>query len=218
MSNFSKAFERFFGVRPSEMQKFLITPPSRRGKLQDKHHKLVNPEEVFTKDPLPDKESLQQRFKMVDDRTKIVTVNERKFRFLTSPRGYNLESINQLWTYLAKLLEDRGLDIMKLPRFAICHDHPGLFPSSQCRYDACIEVPDDYEDLPLLTTTIPTGRYGIFRCEGPPEAVLEQYIEFATVWLPRSGYEPADFPTVDHLLPTEEAPFIQELWRKINIL
>ncbi len=218
LSNFSKAFDRFFGVRPSEMQQYLITPPSKPGKLQTKHLKKMNPSEIFTSNPKPSIEELNSRFKYVDERVTIVTIQPFEVFFLTSDCGYQLDAITDLWIYIQRLLEDRNISLDAVDRFAICHDHPGLFPAHRCRYDACIKAIPELADLPLLKTKIPGGRFAICSCEGPQESVLPQYIEFATVWLPRSGYEPSDFPTVDHLLTPDKSPFIQELWRKINIL
>ena len=216
LSNFSKAFERFFGHRPREIRDVLVKPPARKGKLQSKYLKSLSSEELFTDEPRPDEAELQQRYEAVEARLEIRTVDPFEVVFQTSPKGYDLEAINRLWQDLNERIEDLGLEQDDVARFAICHDHPGLFPRERCRYDACFQLRPELAALPLLRTTIPGGRYAIFTCHGPPESVLGQYIEFATIWLPRSGYEPTDFPTVDHLLPASQAPAIQQLWRRIR--
>lgn len=218
LSNFSKAFEKFFGIRPSDIRSYLINPSFKVGKLQQKHFKEINSSEIFTDNPPVCEKSLDERYQRINQRVLIKDIAEIQLVFMTSINGYDLDTIHQLWESMSEKITGIGADWEDVNRFAICHDHPGLFPSHLCRYDAAVEKYPNMESIPLLKTIIPAGRYAILPCQGPPEKVLGQYIEFSTVWLPRSGYEPDDFPTIDHLLNCQKGPYIQELWRKISSL
>jgi len=71
----------------------------------------------------------------------------------------------------------------------------------------------------LLPSVIPEGRYAVFQAEGPDHSLLGQYLEFFTGWMPLSGYEPDNFPIVEHYLPASRPEYLHvELWAKIRPL
>lgn len=53
--------------------------------------------------------------------------------------------------------------------YGVAQDDPSTTPPSECRYDACVEIPtaDDYQiAAPAKENTIPAGRYAVARFKG----------------------------------------------------
>lgn len=217
VSSFSKSFHQWFGCRPTEISKIKDCLDSGQGKLQTKYEKSIEGAELFV--GLEDQDGTN-KFKEIDTRVKVQTIPEFKVYYLTSRNGYDYSSIKKTWSELLERCEDAAIDLKQCERFAISHDHPGLTPASLCRYDACIAIPKDVErTLNLACTVIPAGRYAVFSVTGPEDSILSQYLEFYTVWMPQSGYEPANFPVVEHYVgPFQEELLSVELWAQVNRL
>lgn len=217
VSSFSKAFNQWFGCRPTEFNQIRQRLDSGKGKLQTKYEKSVDANQLFVNPATAD---ALDRFESLDQKVEIKTLSEKSLSFLTSPGGYELNSIRKIWMDLLRHVEDAHIALDDCERFAISHDHPGLTPSTHCRYDACVSVPEGHATkLALPRTTLPAGRYAVYPVEGPEDSILPQYLEFYTVWMPQSGYEPDNFPVVEHYLPPFDYGHIKvELWAKINRL
>lgn len=216
VSSFSKAFNQWFGCRPTEISSIKQRLEAGKGKLQTKHNKRVASEQLFVG---PDRERAA-RFHEIDRRVKIESISEFDLFYLTCPGGYDSSSIKKTWGKLFEILEDNQIDPNLCDRFAISHDHPGLTPPAMCRYDACVTLPGYRPSNPgLVKTTVPEGRYAVLPVEGAEDTILEKYLEFYTVWMPQSGYEPDDFPVLEHYLHTCRPDcIVVELWAKIKRL
>lgn len=217
VSSFSKAFSQWFGCRPTEIARITRRLESGEGNLQAKYDKTIACEQLFA---VPSDEERTAKFNEIDGRVSIHSISEFELFYLTSPCGYDFSSIKSTWEKLGDILEDHRIYQNSCDRFAISHDHPGLTPPAICRYDACVSLPAaSPSKLPLAKTTVPGGRYAVFPVEGPEDSVLEQYLEFYTVWMPQSGYVPDDFPVLEHYLDGCRAGHIVvELWAKIKRL
>lgn len=217
VSSFSKAFNQWFGCRPTEISRIKQRLESGKGKLQTKYHKFIDSEQLFVG---PSDGEWAATFHEIDRRVRIDSISAFELFYLTSPGGYDFPSIKHTWEKLIEILEDHHIDQNDCDRFAISHDHPGLTPSTMCRYDACVTLPGDLpSNLHLAKTAVPRGRYAVFPVEGPEDTILEKYLEFYTVWMPQSGYEPDDFPVLEHYLDACRAGHIVvELWAKIKRL
>jgi len=217
VSGFSKAFNQCFGYRPSEITRARLNPGFQEGKVPCAHGSSVETERLFVG---PSGEDWSGRFRELDTQVAIRTVSGFELHCLTSPGGYELAAIRNTWIELVERLEDAGINVGACERFAISHDHPGLTPPEKCRYDACVAFADnDAKALSLATFAVPPGRYAVFTVEGPEASILGQYLEFYTVWMPQSGYEPDHFPVLEHYLPPFREGLIRvELWAKINRL
>jgi len=217
VSSFSKSFNQWFGCRPTDIQQIKQRLDSGGGKLQTKYEKSIEANELFVTSG--EDEDL---FSALDEHVNIKSIDAFDVVYLTSEGGYEIESIRNTWVKLFQLVEDAGVDWSTCERFSLSHDHPGLTPAERCRYDACVRFPMSADSefgspLNLPKAHIPAGRYAIFPAEGPEDSILNQYLEFYTGWMPQSGYEPDNFPVLEHLLPTCEIGYIQvELWAKIK--
>ncbi len=217
VSSFSKAFKQWFGCRPTEISKIKQSLDSANGKLQTKYEKLINSDQLYVGPP---QENWHQKIEEINNRVQIKSISQFELYYLTNPGGYEFSSIVRTWKELMERIEDAKITIDDCEKFAISHDHPALTPSLHCRYDACIALPQNRDvELSLAKVIIPSGRYAIFPVEGPEESILDQYLQFYTVWMPQSGYEPDNFPVLEHYLPTtKEGSVAVELWAKITRL
>lgn len=135
VSGFSKAFYQWFGCRSTELKRIKDRLASNSGKLQKRYEKSIQGDQLFAF-PSPDK--LEEKFKAMDKAVEIKTIGGFNVYYLTSPDGYQLDSIRNTWQRLMEVLEDNHIDPAACDRFSISHDHPGMTPAAMCRYDACI--------------------------------------------------------------------------------
>lgn len=74
------------------------------------------------------------------------------------------------------------------PYYGIAHDDPSITPPENCRYDACVEVPEGFVPTGRVNvTTLPGGRYAVAKFHGDPSTIGDAWIELFRDWLPRSG-------------------------------
>ena len=88
------------------------------------------------------------------------------------------------------------------PRYGISHDDPSIVPDEQCRYDACVALPEGF-DAPrqMLTTTLPGGRYAVLRFEGTVFQIGERWQALLRDWLPASGLQVDARPCYEYYPP-----------------
>lgn len=215
VSSFSKAFNEWFGCRPTELKTIKSRLDSVTGKLQERYDKSIEADQLFV-----DADNIEARFVELDCHTTIGDRRQTTLSYLTSQGGYNFASIWSTGQELTERVKRAGVSWSACQQFAISHDHPGLTAPEHCRYDACVQLPEDQAiDLGLPTTTIPAGRYAIFPAEGPDHAILGQYLEFYTIWMTQSGYEPDNFPVVERYLSCTETGYLHtELLTKLTPL
>jgi AraC family transcriptional regulator len=76
------------------------------------------------------------------------------------------------------------------PRYGVSHDDPDITDRSQCRYDAGVELPADYQcPRNMLTTTIPGGRYAAMPFNGDAREIEDVWRRLLRDWLPSSGLQ-----------------------------
>ncbi len=210
---FSKAFSQWFGCRPTALKTLRERLGEGDGKLQRKHGKQLQASELRVPDAPPGD---PLRADEIASRVTLMEVAEFELHYLTSPGGYDMSSVWETWQQLNAHVQ-RLVDPLSCRWFAISHDHPGLTPAAQCRYDACVALPKDAPPLNLPTLQVPGGRFAVYPVEGPAESILGRYLEFYTLWMPQSGYEPMDFPVLEHYLAGSSHEHVRaELWAKIQ--
>lgn len=212
VSSFSKAFNQWFGCRPTEFRKIRHRLDSGGGKLQTRYEKSLESSQLFVA-----ADDSARRFDELDKRIAVGHRPQTEVSYLTSPHGYNFDAIWETWTELRRRVEATGQDWAACGHFALSHDHPGLTPPERCRYDACVSLPEGVTvNLDLPKNVIPAGVFATFPVGGPDHSILGKYLEFYTVWMPQSGYEPDNFPVVERYFPATDPGYVlAELWAKI---
>ena len=98
-------------------------------------------------------------------------------------------SISRFWaeTFLPWRIA-QGLE--QSPCYGIGHDDPHITAPEQCRYDACVEVPESFvAHSPASVTVLPGGRYAVAEFRGTGPQISVAWTEMLRDWLPASGMQ-----------------------------
>ncbi|MCX7120978.1 MAG: GyrI-like domain-containing protein [Gammaproteobacteria bacterium] len=105
--------------------------------------------------------------------------------------------LTQAWF---QLIAELGINIVsseKTQKIGIAHDAPDITDSEKLRYDACItldEIPNFKAKGHVGIQTLHGGKYAVITHYGALEEIETTYRILFGVWLPQSGFEPADYP------------------------
>jgi AraC family transcriptional regulator len=76
------------------------------------------------------------------------------------------------------------------PRYGISHDDPGITAAEKLRYDAAVEVPENFVGAgDHQTTVIPGGKYAVGKFKGTDDQVGEAWAWLLRDWLSGSGMQ-----------------------------
>jgi AraC family transcriptional regulator len=111
-------------------------------------------------------------------------------------------SVNRFWTQtFLPWCHAHGL----LPG-ASCYglglDDPHVTASEHCRYDAAVQVPEDFvARSPASMATLPGGRYAVAPFKGTMSQLTVAWTEMMRDWLPASGMQMDGRPLFEHMPP-----------------
>jgi AraC family transcriptional regulator len=154
-----------------------------------------------------------------------VTVQDMQVRhvaYVANLQGYGPEAIGRAWDRLCSWAGPLGLlDTGEL--IGVSYDDPAITPENKCRYYACVTVPADLQppkDIGVMD--IPAGRHAVAPFDGTTADIQTAYNELYGVWLPQSGFEPADTPCFEiyHSTPDEdpEGHFVMDICMAVRTL
>jgi AraC family transcriptional regulator len=231
-ANFSKAFKSYFGVTPSELRKNdgkIIN--SKKGKLYRKYGKAFNPHELyshcFKQASVIDYSKVEysqldnRHLEKIQMQVRIEQRQEKRIAYLTSPKGYVLDSVYATWDKVHHWAKSVGISITPQVRFAICHDNPVITPEDKCRYDAAIVIGSEIKvDSPFKQSVMPAGNYAIAYYKDDAEKISDFMNKLYSRWFPDSGYEPDNYPSVfNYLNDSREDDFVEmDVYIKIKEL
>lgn len=93
--------------------------------------------------------------------------------------------------------------LLDRPCYGIGHDDPSVTPPEHCRYDACVEVPEDFVPSGRVNVAdLPGGRYAVTKFQGNPETIGDAWMELFRDWLPSSGMRCDARPCFEYYRPT----------------
>jgi len=131
------------------------------------------------------------------------------------PYAGDAELFGRLWEKFCAWAGPRGL-MGKPGAEMICvyHDDPGITDEDKLRTSLGVTVPEDTEtsgEINLLQ--IPAGQYVCARFELDPTQYAAAWNTVAGVWLPKSGYQPAELPAYECYLspPSEDGKHTVEI-------
>ena len=99
------------------------------------------------------------------------------------------KQLSDFWMHtVSPWMETNGL--YGKPRYGISHDDPGITAPEKLRYDAAVEVPENFAGSgDYQMTVIPGGKYAVGKFKGNNEQVGEAWAWLLREWLPGSGMQ-----------------------------
>ena len=113
------------------------------------------------------------------------------------------------WEKLCRWAGPRGLLNKNTTFLGLSYDDPEVTPADKIRYDACITVSQDVQpEGEIGVQEIPAGDFAVYLHKGPFEKLIDTYGALCGRWLPDSGREIKDQPSVELYLndPNTTAP------------
>jgi AraC family transcriptional regulator len=120
-------------------------------------------------------------------RVGLVYLRPRQVAFVRAYGPYKA-SADQAWSKMTGWLARHGLSDTSDFGYGLLLDNPTEVSPDSCRYDACVQVPDQLENLKsdgLAFQKLPGGPFARVRYVGPMNGVREQFVAIRDQWLPR---------------------------------
>ncbi len=217
-ANLSKAVKQYFGVSPSAIRNPSDETIRKIGKLSSKYGKIFDPRDLYPRE-VPNGGPNHNEDKHMH--VEVIEREEAAVSYLSSPQGYLQESIEATWTKLIAWGKSAGVPIAEQQYYALCHSNPAVTPVEKCRYDASLVIPPTLTvNAPFSRSVIPAGRYARVYYKGPSEGTSQAHLAIFNTWLPESGFEPDDYPSMEHYLnDVREDGFVEmEVFLKLKDL
>ncbi|MDD5035285.1 MAG: GyrI-like domain-containing protein [Methylococcaceae bacterium] len=184
----AEAFTRAFRAR------FGCSPTSWRTQQAERRLANSNPDQVDRKTDqadeliLPEYEVSLQSETETSMNVRLVDRQPATVAYLRHLGPYG-KPVSLFWqkTVYPWLLTNNLLD---QPRYGIGHDDPNITAPAQCRYDACVEVPQDFVTSgSAFKTSIPGGRYAVLSFQGTVAEIEGAWAALLRDWFPSSGLQ-----------------------------
>ena len=97
------------------------------------------------------------------------------------------QSSVQAWAAMEQWLARHDLTSQSGCGYGLAHDHPQSVSPVQCRYDACVELPEGYENLKhdgLGLQYLPGGAFARIRHVGSYQSIKPSLAAIRDTWLP----------------------------------
>jgi AraC family transcriptional regulator len=142
---------------------------------------------------------LTQRGNTAMHNVEIVRLPE--LRVAAIPHRNDYQNIGQVFERLVTVAATTGLLTPDTRTIGIYYDDPDVVPESELRSAACMTVPQSWTPSGELTEKrIAGGRYARIVHTGPYAELKVAYDWLYQTWLPASGEEPRDLPTIEEYL------------------
>ncbi|MFC5490800.1 AraC family transcriptional regulator [Dokdonella soli] len=119
----------------------------------------------------------------------IKTFKDARVAYMRHVGPYGSAGISQMWRRFAAWCHEQGLIPPPRIMYGLCLDDPGVTPADKLRYDACIEIGDDFKPQGEIgVATVKGGRYACAMFAGTAAEIAGAWGRFVSGWLPDSGY------------------------------
>lgn len=175
---FARAFKNRFGATPTDWRHLQV---SNRDQSKSKSDQASAPEYAN------------------DGGMKVTLVNRQPtsvaYLRYVGPFG---KPLSDFWMKtVAPWMETNGL--YGRSRYGISLDDPGITPPEKLRYDAAVEVPENFAGAgDYQTTVIPGGKYAVGKFKGTDTQAGEAWAWLLRDWLPGSGMQLDSRPFFEH--------------------
>jgi len=229
---FTRSFSAHFGVTPTAWRRgaFRAWAERRRMQLSKIHQADRNSYQAVIDAFRHDERSWPKgRVPSATDsgdepmKVELKTVPPARVAYMRHVGPYGSSGIAQLWQRFAAWCGEQGLMQPRRVMYGISHDNPDVTPPEKCRYDACIEVDDDFR--PGGETGVQSLRGGRFACarfSGTSAEIHAAWMQLCD-WLPDSGYQADDAPPIeiygkDFVMDEKTGAFVCDLCMPVRAL
>jgi len=199
-ANFSKSVKLYFGFSPSEIRNPRKVKNSKIGKISSKYGKDFNPSDLYPT-RITNEVMSKANLEGTNMNIEVRELDHQRVCTLASERGYEPDAIYQAWDKLINWAAFNGIKQNEQERFAFAFDNPTVTPVDKCRYTASVVISEDVQVKPPFSLSeIPKGKYAVLYFKGSPEETIKAQLSIYSDWLPDSGFEPDNFPMLEHYL------------------
>lgn len=191
-ANFTRAFKNHYGVNPKSFRNGEV---NKSGKLAEAYDFSVDPERLsYVLNLAKQTESTLQPFAIEDHPSMTLCI-------LQSDNGYEIDSIFRAWKQVIEAGARLGLPAEDQKKFALTYDNPVFSPNQTCKYLAGIVVPESVKTVgkPFELFEIKASTFARFKYQGPSHETYKLHTAIYQQWLPNSGYEPDEHPTIEYV-------------------
>jgi len=186
---FSRAFKSYFGLPAGQFR--VLQGEAYRRLVEDRRRR---PEAAYL-EPLDE----------LNQHVRLQQMPAFRVAYVPNLAGYDLPKICAAWTRLYRWAERSGYLGPDTLMIGVSYDDPFITPQDRCRYYACMTVPEGVRhDDRLSLMTLPAGPYAVYRCTCRAEDIQLAFHTLYGLWLPGSGYQPADSQTYEIYRETPE--------------
>ena len=223
---FARAFKVRFGCTPTAWRG--ESPNGRAKRLAKARSNNRNPGQLQRKgkqtagENVVQHERSDQFFAEINMHVKVVDFPSTRVAYLRNvgPLGTTVGAFwgNTVFPWLAA----NGL--ADKPRYGIGLDNPSVTPPEECRYDACVEVPEGFvAKKPAGITVLPGGRYAVRNFKGTAADIGGAWNEVFRDWLPSSAMQMDARPMIEYYpggskVDSKTGVFECELWVPVKPL
>jgi AraC family transcriptional regulator len=219
LAEFSRAFKAHFGINASAWD--------RRGPLEISKICKAPDELVFYS-----LEELERRAKEAGLRVRIGRLDRCRYIYFRVFNSYGNERLMDAYHSLVNWLAQRQTDLDDVVLIGMSQDDPSITPPEKCSYDMGVAFPKNAEDqgivgevlklrqrsnrsllMPTRAECEPLGltmrdfeaeAVAVLHCVGDLSAVGIAWQYLFRIWLPASGYQPANMPGFEVFVRTPE--------------
>lgn len=219
LAEFSRAFKAQFGITASSWDRRAALEISKICKAPD--------EMVFY--PL---EELEHRAKTAGLRVRIGKLDQCRYVYFRVFNSYGNERLMDAYHALVNWLAERQTDLDDVVLIGMSSDDPSITPPEKCSYDMGVVFPMNAEDQGIVGEILKSRRrpnrglrmpdraecesvgltmrdfeaeaIAVLHCVGDISAVGIAWQYLFRIWLPASGYQPANLPGFEVFVRTPE--------------
>jgi AraC family transcriptional regulator len=186
-ASFNHAFKAYFNCSPTLWRQGGYENRSRRLKAAWSESAL-NPHRRYYRDTLDDDGGHS-----VPQQVEIKRLPVQPVAYIRHV-GYDLR-IGEVWARLLDWGSAHGIDVEAQQMIALHHSNPDLIPFDQCRYVACLTLPEKiYPGDGVGVMEIPGGLHACCQAEGVFGDLLYLMRDLYMHWLPASDYQARSIP------------------------
>jgi AraC family transcriptional regulator len=193
---FSRAFRAYFGMTPTAWRRggWRTWATRNADELSKIHQALRKQDQDGTTRPGDDGDSTKGLAMNVE----MKTLPPMRLAYLRHTGPYGHPGISQTWQRFMRWCDEHADDLVNRQTYGISQDNAEVTPADKCRYDCCVEVKSTFQPQGEVgIQNFAGGRYACCSFTGTGATIHQAWISMFGDWLPASGYQAGDAPSLE---------------------